>query len=517
MAEPVIQLKNITKQFPGVLANDDISLEIKKGEVFAIVGENGAGKSTLMKIMYGLYKPTSGDVYIKGEKVQNFKPKTAIDKGIGMVHQHFMLVPSFTIAQNVVLGREIKKNGIFINEKEAIESTKRISEEYGLKVDPKIPVELVSVGVQQRVEILKTLYRGADILILDEPTAVLTPQETEELFVVIRKLVKEMGKTIIIITHKLNEVLAISDRVAVMRAGRLIGVNKTEEVDERILSEMMVGKEVLFDQLSKEDSQGERLIKVEDLKARDKRGFMALNGVSFEVRAGEVLGVAGIEGNGQTELIEAISGMIPVESGNIEILNINTTKLNPYEIRKVGVSHIAEDRMHTGLNTKATIMGNILMGSQHSETFAKKGIHLKQNVVRAFSKKLIQKFDIRTASENVKVENLSGGNMQKVVIAREFSFDSKVLLISQPTRGVDIGAIEFIHEEIIKKRKEGCGIILVSAELDEIFRLSDRIITMYDGKITGEFAAGEIDKSEVGYYMTGNRGRKVNHDEEIKY
>ena len=512
MAETVIQLKNITKQFPGVLANDNISLEINRGEVFAIVGENGAGKSTLMKIMYGLYKPTSGEVYIKGDKIQNFAPKTAIDKGVGMVHQHFMLVPSFTIAQNVVLGMEKRKNNFFVDEKKAIESTKKISEEYGLKVDPKAPIEMVSVGIQQRVEILKTLYRGADVLILDEPTAVLTPQETEELFVVIRRLVKEMGKTVIIITHKLNEVLDISNRVAVMRAGKLVGIRNTSDVNEKILSEMMVGKEVLFDKLNKENKVNEQeqvFINVEELKARDKRGFIAVNGVSFKVKAGEILGVAGIEGNGQTELIEAISGMIPIESGTVEILNMDTTNFNTAEIRKIGVSHIAEDRMHTGLNTKATIMDNILMGNQHNEIYAKKGIHLKSNIVRDFSKKMISKFDIRTSSENTKVENLSGGNMQKVVIAREFSFNSKVLLISQPTRGVDIGAIEFIHEEIIKKRNEGCAIILVSAELDEIFRLSDRIITMYEGKITGEFNINEIDKSDVGYYMTGDRGKEV--------
>lgn len=510
MTEHVIQLKNITKQFPGVLANDNISLEIKKGEVFAIVGENGAGKSTLMKIMYGLYKPTAGEVYIKGEKIQNFNPKTAIDKGVGMVHQHFMLVPSFTIAQNVVLGMELRKNNIFVDEKKAIESTKKISEEYGLKVDPKLPVEMVSVGIQQRVEILKTLYRGADVLILDEPTAVLTPQETEELFVVIRRLVKEMGKTVIIITHKLNEVLAISNRVAVMRAGKLIGIKNTNEVDEKILSEMMVGKEVLFDKLHKENKQGEVLVQVDNLKAKDKREFMALNGVSFQVKAGEILGVAGIEGNGQTELIEAISGMTPIEGGRVEILNTDTTKFNTNQIRNIGVSHIAEDRMSTGLNGKGSIMENMLMGKQHTEPFAKKGIHLRSDIVRNFSKKLIDKFDVRTASENVKVENLSGGNMQKVVIAREFSFDSKVLLISQPTRGVDIGAIEFIHEEIIKKRNEGCAILLVSAELDEIFRLSDRIITMYEGKVTGEFNTNEIDKSDIGYYMTGNRSKEVN-------
>lgn len=505
MAESIIRLKNVSKQFPGVLANDDISLEINKGEIYAIVGENGAGKSTLMKTMYGLHEPTSGEVWIKGKQVTKFNPATAIEQGIGMVHQHFMMIPSFTIAENIVLGSEIRKKKIFIDGETCSKTVKELSIEYGLEVDPDIKIEDTSVGVQQRVEILKTLYRGAEILILDEPTAVLTPQETQDLFKVIRKLVKEKEMTVIIITHKLNEVIEISDRVGVMRAGKLIGVEETKDVSEKILAEMMVGREVLFDKLDKTGEMGEVAIDVKELWVKDNRRFDALKGISLKVRSGEILGVAGIEGNGQSELIEALAGMRVAESGQYYYLNADATNKTPKAIRAMGVSHIPEDRLVTGVSKDSSIEDNILMGSQYDEKFASKKIHLKRKEIKSYAKKLIEKFDVRTASEEVAVGSLSGGNMQKVVIAREFSFDTPILLISQPTRGVDIGAIEFIHEQIIKKRNEGCAIILVSAELDEIFRLSDRMITLYEGEITGEFNSGEITKQDIGYYMTGKR------------
>lgn len=505
MAEKIISLKNVSKQFPGVLANDDISLDIEKGEIYAIVGENGAGKSTLMKTMYGLHEPTSGEVWIKGKKIQKFSPSTAIEQGIGMVHQHFMMIPSFTIAENIVLGSEIRKKKIFIDGTTCSEKVRELSIEFGLEVDPDIKIEDTSVGVQQRVEILKTLYRGAEILILDEPTAVLTPQETQDLFKVIRKLVKEKEMTVIIITHKLNEVIEISDRVGVMRAGRLIGVEETKDVNEKILAEMMVGREVLFDKLDKEGKVGNVAIDVKQLWVKDNRRFDALKGIDLNVKSGEILGIAGIEGNGQSELIEALAGMRLAESGKYYYLNADATNKTPRAIRAMGVSHIPEDRLVTGVSKESSIEDNMLMGSQYDEKFASKKIHLKKKAIKAYAKKLIEKFDVRTASEEVAVGSLSGGNMQKVVIAREFSFNTPILLISQPTRGVDIGAIEFIHEQIIKKRNEGCAIILVSAELDEIFRLSDRIITLYEGEITGEFNSGEINKQEIGYYMTGKR------------
>ncbi|MBN2899722.1 MAG: ABC transporter ATP-binding protein [Clostridia bacterium] len=505
MQEKVIEFKNVSKRFPGVLANSHITMDIRQGEIFAIVGENGAGKSTLMKTMYGLHAPTEGEVYIRGEKVEKFAPSYAIQKGIGMVHQHFMLVPSFTIAENIVLGNERRKKRIFIDKQEAKKVVNDLCDTYGLMVDPTLKIEDVSVGIQQRVEILKTLYRGADILILDEPTAVLTPQETEDLFKVVRKLVDELGKTVIIITHKLNEVMALSDRVGVMRQGQLIGVTETSKTDEKQLAEMMVGREVLFDKLDKKETHGEVLIEAKGLVARDKRGFHALKGIDFAIKAGEILGVAGIEGNGQTELIEVLSGMRDYEEGTITINGQSVKGMSPAQIRKLGVAHIPEDRLVTGLSKESSIEDNLLMGLQHKEPYATKGIHLNRKITGRYANDLIKGFDVRTAGKDVKVGSLSGGNMQKVVIAREFSFDTPILLISQPTRGVDIGAIEFIHEQIIKKRNEGCAIILVSAELDEIFRLSDRMITLYEGQITGEFMSGEITKQDIGFYMTGNR------------
>lgn len=505
MSNDIIKLIGVSKKFPGILANDNVSLEIKKGEIYALVGENGAGKSTLMKTMYGLHRPTEGEVWIKGEKIEDFNPSTAIKKGIGMVHQHFMLIPSFTIAENIVLGKEIKKNWLFLDKNRANYEVEKLSKEYGLEVNPKLKIEDASVGVQQRVEILKTLYKGADILILDEPTAVLTPQETKDLFQIIRKLVKEKEMTVIIITHKLNEVIQISDRVGVMRAGKLIGVEETKNVTEKKLAEMMVGREVLFENIEKEENSGNLLIEIKDLWVKDNRGFDALKGINISVKSGEILGVAGIEGNGQSELIEAIAGMRKIEKGAVLLNGKDSTKLSPKGIRELGIAHIPEDRLTTGMSRESSIEDNMLMGKQHSEDFSVKGIHLKRRKIKEYAKELIKKFDIRTSSEEVKIGSLSGGNMQKVIISREFSFDTKILLISQPTRGVDIGAIEFIHEQIIKKRNEGCAVILVSAELDEIFRLSDRIISIYEGNITGEFINGEISKQDIGYYMTGNR------------
>ncbi len=505
MSERIIEFKNVSKQFPGVLANDNISLHVNKGEIYAIVGENGAGKSTLMKTMYGLHAPTLGEVYVKGEQIKRFSPSTSIKKGIGMVHQHFMLVPSFTIAENIVLGSEPRSKKIFSDKKKAVDIVKELSETYGLEVDPNAKIRDVSVGIQQRVEILKTLHKGADILILDEPTAVLTPQETEELFKVIRRLVNELNKTVIIITHKLNEVLAISERVAVMRQGKLIDVVNTKDVNERILAELMVGREVLLDEIDRPEIPGEEFIRVNNLKLKDNRGFESLKRASFQIKSGEILGIAGIEGNGQSELVEAMAGMRKIEAGKLFIKKVDATGFSPKKIRELGVAHIPEDRLVTGLSKVSSITDNILMGNQFKEEFSKNKIHLKRDSIRDYAKRLVEKFDVRTASEDVKVGSLSGGNMQKVVIAREFSFDTEILLISQPTRGVDIGAIEFIHDQIMKKRNEGCAILLVSAELDEIFRLSDRIITLYEGEVTGEFKNGEISKNEIGYYMTGNR------------
>lgn len=505
MEENIIELRGITKQFPAVLANDNINLTIKKGEIHAIVGENGAGKSTLMKILYGLLEPTSGDIFFKGEPIKITNPSIAINHGIGMVHQHFMLLPSFTVAENIVLGTEPRKRKIFMDFSKAIEITEELVKTYGLKVNPRLRAEEVSVGIQQRIEILKTLYKGADILILDEPTAVLTPQETEELFAVIRKLVKELNKTVIIITHKLQEVMALSNRVSVMRQGKLIGTLDTKDATEQILAEMMVGREVLFDALDKKEVKNTTVLEVKELKVKDNRGLLAVKSIDLRLKSGEILGIAGVEGNGQSELVEALTGLRGIQAGEILIENKNIAGKSPREIREMGMAHIPEDRLATGLSKKATITENMMMGTHDKEPYALKGIHINKRPIRERVEKLIKEFDVRTPTQDVLVENLSGGNMQKIVIAREFSFDTSILIISQPTRGVDIGAIEFIHKEIIEKRNEGCAILLVSAELDELFRLSDRILTIYEGEITGEFINGEISKKEIGLFMTGKQ------------
>lgn len=508
VAEKLIEVKNITKRFPGVVANDKVNLSIEEGEIHAIVGENGAGKSTLMNIIYGLYEPTEGEILFKGKPIKINSPLDAINLGIGMVHQHFMLVPSFTVAENIVLGTEPRKNKIFMDYEKAISITEELSRIYGLKVDPHMKVELLSVGVQQRIEILKVLYKGADILILDEPTAVLTPQESDELFNVIRRLVEDLGKTVIIITHKLQEVLAISHRVSVMRQGKMVGTLETKEANEGILAEMMVGREVLFEQLDKKETFKEEVLLVEGLRARDNRGLVALNGVSFNLRRGEVLGIAGVEGNGQSELVEVLTGLRKTEEGRILINGVDASNKSPKEIRNLGIAHVPEDRLSTGLSIEATIWENLIMGIQHKEPYAIRGIHMNEKKIKDRANRLIDEFDIRTPSSNLPAGKLSGGNMQKMVIAREFSFNTPILIVAQPTRGVDVGAIEFIHSQIIKKRNDGVTILLVSAELDEIFRLSDRIITFYEGEITGEFLKDQISKQEIGIYMTGKHMKK---------
>ena len=503
--EPVINFKHISMQFPGVLANDDISLDIMPGEVFALIGENGAGKSTLMNILYGIQTPTSGEVWIKDRRVEEFDPRNVIEQGVGMVHQHFMLVPSFTVAQNIVMSKEPRKHRIFFDNAAAEAAVRKLEEDYGLTVPESVPVEDISVGMQQRVEILKALYRGAEILILDEPTAVLTPQETEELFGVIRGIVREKHMTVIIITHKLDEVMAISDRVGVMRKGKLVGIHETRDVNQQMLASLMVGRPVLFDELERMGEPGEPALTVEQLRVLDHRGLAAVRDLSLELRAGEILGIAAIEGNGQSELIEAITGLMPVQSGRITILGKDVTGQDPGEIREAGLAHVPEDRLATGLSGAATVAENLLVGKQREARFNRWGFHQNQAAVRAYAEEVYGRYDIRGAGVEALAGDMSGGNMQKVVIAREFSFDSPVLIISQPTRGVDVGAIEFIHSRIMEKRNLGAAILLSSADLDEVFRLSDRIITLYEGRITGCFRASEITKEEIGLYMTGSR------------
>ena len=503
--EDEIRFSHISMEFPGVLANDDISLSIRRGEVFALVGENGAGKSTLMNILYGINEPTAGELFVRGQKVTEFTPRAAIDRGIGMVHQHFMLVPSFTVAQNIVLGQEPRRTGVLFDNRKAEQLTRKLVAEYGLEVDPEAEVRDISVGLQQRVEILKTLYRGAEILILDEPTAVLTPQETDELFEVIRSIVREKNMTVIIITHKLYEVMAISDRVGVMRSGKLIGVKNTSEVDERILASMMVGRPVLFDNLDKTGEPGEVAIEVKDLYVADNRGLPAVRGTSFAVRKGEVLGIAAIEGNGQSELLEAITGLRKIERGSVTVCGRDAVGKTPGEIREMGLSHVPEDRLSTGVDKAASVADNLITGRHKEKRFNRFGFHQRRSTIDRYAQELYKKFDIRGAGIHIPVGSMSGGNMQKVVVAREFTFDSPALVISQPTRGVDIGAMEFFHTRIIERRNAGAAILLSSADLDEVFRLSDRIITLYEGRVTGEFRADAITKEEIGFYMTGSR------------
>ena len=512
MMEPIVEFSHVTMDFPGIRANDDVTMSINRGEIFALVGENGAGKSTLMNILYGILTPSAGEVSIKGKKVTAFSPKNAIARGVGMVHQHFMLVPSFTVAQNIVLSKEPRKAGLFYDEQAAEDAVRKLTEEYGLHVNPSDVIREISVGLQQRVEILKTLYRGADILILDEPTAVLTPQETDELFAVLRKVVKEKGMTVIIITHKLYEVMAISDRVGIMRQGKLIGLEETKNVSERILASMMVGREVLQDPVEKTGEPGKVKIEVKDLWAPDNRGLPAVKGLNLQVRAGEILGIAAIEGNGQSELLEAITGMREY-AGKIYINGKDIVGLSPGEIRQLGLAHVPEDRLATGVDKNATITDNLLVGKHKRREFAKFGIHRKRRQIDRYAGEVYERFDIRSSGLDTEVGSLSGGNMQKVVIAREFSFEADVYVIAQPTRGVDIGAIEFIHQRILEKRESGAAILLCSADLDEVLRLSDRVITIYEGEITGEFDRDHLNKEEIGYYMTGSREEEV-HEEE---
>ena len=499
----IVRFSHVSMQFPGTLANDDVSLAIRRGEVFALVGENGAGKSTLMNLLYGLHHPTLGEIMIGGQQTgAQHSPQQAMRMGVSMVHQHFKLVPSFTVTQNVLLGHE-PRHGLFYDAKAARESVSELSRRYGLQVEPEAVVGELSVGLQQRVEILKALRTGADVLILDEPTAVLTPQETEELFEVIRRIVREKNMTVILITHKLPEVMRVSDRVGVMRRGRLEKVLTTAETSEREIAGLMVGRDVLFGELPREGERGAETLAIRGLCANSDRGLPALRGVELTVHAGEIVGVCGVEGNGQTELTECVMGMRPQTAGTVTLRGRDISRLSPREIRAMGVSYIPDDRVRVGMDVKASVADNLLLGKQRDREFSRLGIHLRRGKVRAYAERLAQRYDIRTSGVDELGGSLSGGNMQKVIIAREFSFGTPVLVISQPTRGVDIGAIEFIHERIMEKRKEGCAILLVSADLDELFRLSDTLVTIFDGKITARFAAGEIDKQEIGYYMTG--------------
>ncbi len=497
----VIEMKGITKIFPGVVANDNINFHLKKGEIHALLGENGAGKTTLMKILYGLYTQTSGDIFVNEQKVWIDSPNKAIELGIGMVHQHFMLVQPFTVAENIVLGAEPTKELGILHQKEIIRQVEEISEQYGLMVDPHARIQDISVGMQQRVEILKALYRGADILILDEPTAVLTPQEVRELTSIMEKLTAE-GKSIIFITHKLKEVKAISDRVTVIRRGKVIGTVNTNDVDVRELARMMVGREVILEVEKQEATPEEVIFSAENLHALNDRGLPALDGATFDVKVGEILGIAGVDGNGQTELTEVLTGLRSLASGKVCFKGEDVSRLTTRKRIERGMAHIPEDRQKRGLILDYPLSLNMILGHHYQKPFSR-GINLNYSKIRENARGLIEEFDVRTPNEEVEAKNLSGGNQQKVIIAREFSRDPDLLIAAQPTRGVDVGAIEFIHKRIVEQRDAGKAVLLISLELDEILSLSDRIAVIYEGKIVGIVDAKDATEEELGLMMAG--------------
>ncbi|MGB3701174.1 MAG: ABC transporter ATP-binding protein [Anaerolineales bacterium] len=498
---PLLELRGITKRFPGVLANDSIDLELNEGEILALLGENGAGKTTLMNVLYGLYTPDEGEILVRGEKVNIQGPHDAIDKGIGMVHQHFMLVPVFTVTENVMLGVEPIKNGVFLDRKSASQRIEEISSQFSLDVDPQVLVEDLSVGAQQRVEIIKVLYRQAEILIFDEPTAVLTPQEVDELFKVIHSLV-DQGKSLIFITHKLNEVLEIADRIMVLRQGKIVGSAIPAEATMASLANMMVGREVLLEVDKPPANYGEVVLDVDELVVKDDRQLLAVDQVSFEVKAGEILGIAGVQGNGQTQLVEALTGLRKVESGQIRINGTDTTSFSPREITEVGSAHVPEDRQRDGLVLSFSVADNLVLNTYYQPPFSK-GMNLQQGEIEKAAVERVEAFDVRTPSIFVPVSNLSGGNQQKVIVAREFSRPINLLIASQPTRGLDVGSIEYIHAQIMKKRNDGTAVVLVSPELDEVMSLSDRIAVMFAGKLIAIMPAEEATREKLGLLMAG--------------
>lgn len=507
--ENVIEMRDITKVFGGFVANDKINLHLRKGEIHALLGENGAGKSTLMNMLAGLLEPTSGEIAVNGQVVNLDSPSKAASLGIGMVHQHFMLVEAFTVAENIILGSELTKNGV-LDIAGASKEIKALSERYGLAVDPSAKVGDISVGAQQRVEILKTLYRGADILIFDEPTAVLTPSEIDELMAIMKNLVKE-GKSIILITHKLDEIRAVSDRVTVIRRGKSIETVEIAGATNADLAEMMVGRSVSFKTEKQASKPKEVVLSIKDLVVNENRGVPAVKNLSLDVRAGEIVGIAGIDGNGQSELIQAITGLRKVESGSIELKGDSIVGLHPRQITELSVGHVPEDRHRDGLILEMMISENIALQTYYKEPHSKNGI-LNYSNITSYAKKLMEEFDVRAASELVPAAALSGGNQQKAIIAREIDRDPDLLIVSQPTRGLDVGAIEYIHKRLIEERDNGKAVLVVSFELDEILNVSDRIAVIHDGKIQGIVSPETTNKQELGVLMAGGNLGKEKSD-----
>ena len=496
-----VDMRGIVKQFPGVLANNHVDFSVRAGEIHALVGENGAGKSTLMNVLYGLIHPDAGEIHVNGKLTHMTGPRDAIVLGIGMVHQHFMLIPVFSVGENIMLGREPVDGVGFYNHARARKAINALTKKYGLALDPDARMGDLPVGLQQRAEIVKVLYRGANILILDEPTGVLTPQESKELFAVLRDLVKG-GKTIIFISHKLKEVLEISDRITVMRRGKVVGHLTTRDTNEEEIATMMVGREVLLRVDKKPAQPGAVVMRVENVTANSDRGVSALKGVSFELRKGEILGIAGVEGNGQSELMEVLAGTRKTTGGHVLLGDRDITTYDARTERDAGVAFIPEDRRGTGLVLSFSIAENSILGRERSPRFSWNELVLKLVEIREWARRLVKEFDVRTPSIDVAARNLSGGNQQKVIVAREMGSGPKVLLAAQPTRGVDIGAIEFIHRRIVQERDAGTAVLLVSAELDEVRSLSDRIAVMYEGQIVS-FESPDTPEERLGLLMTG--------------
>jgi len=495
-----VEMRGITKRFPGIVANDRIDLQVRKGEIHALLGENGAGKTTLMNILFGLCQPDEGEIYIHGRKVGITGPQKAIELGIGMIHQHFMLVEPYTVLQNIILGAEPRK-GVMIDYREALDRVKELSAKYGLHVDPHRTIREISVGMQQRVEILKTLYRGADILIFDEPTAVLTPQEIRELMAIMRRLAGE-GKTIILITHKLKEIMAVGDRVTVIRRGRVVGSLPVRDTSPEELASMMVGRNVSFVIPKKEARPGETILEIENLTAHDERGVQVLKGLSLDVRRGEILGIAGVEGNGQRELIEILTGLRTAASGEIRLRGRPVRNESPRRIAESKMGFIPEDRQKRGLVLDFSVGENLVLKNYYAPPFSRRGL-LKYDRIFDHAAGLIGEYDIRTPDAKTPARALSGGNQQKVIVAREVAGDPDLLIATQPTRGLDVGAIEFIHRKLIEQRDSGKAVLLHSLELDEILNLSDRIAVMYEGRIVGVLDPRETDEQEIGLLMSG--------------
>lgn len=501
-----LEMRSVTKRFPGVLANDHVNFQLKRGEIHALLGENGAGKSTLMNILYGLYSQDEGQVFLNGREVRIGEPTDAIKLGIGMVHQHFMLVPVMTVAENIILGTEIVKNGFVLDLDTAAQRIRDLSRQYGLEVDPDAYIKDLPVGTQQRVEIIKALYREADILILDEPTAVLTPQEAEELFVIMRSLV-EQGKSIIFITHKLGEVFAVADQITVLRNGHVVGTTTPAEATKESLAEMMVGREVILTVDKGPAQLGPPVLQVKNLSALDDRGALIVDGVSFEVQAGEILGIAGVQGNGQTELVEVLTGLRRCLDGRVVIGEVDVTNASPRKITDLGVTlessaHIPEDRHKYGMVYSYPIADNLILNTYYKSPFAH-GPIMDPQAIEDYALRVVHEFDIRTPSVYTPGSSLSGGNQQKVVVGRELSRPIQLLIAAQPTRGLDVGSIEFIHNRLVTARDAGVAVLLVSAELDEVMSLSDRIAVMYEGEIVDIVPAGQLSKEDIGLRMCG--------------